>query len=75
MSVAGDVAILEAERDDLARRLADRAAREVEARRLLYRRGYWAGRRAGERGAGAMTAPERLARAKTRQLIDPEAIG
>ena len=37
--------------------------------RLIYRRGYWAGRCAARRGAVAVTNPESAARGETRRML------
>lgn len=70
MSLAESVAVLEAERDQLAARLAEVEQREQDIARRMYRRGYIAGRAAKRRGAPLVTNPERHARGEIRGLLN-----
>lgn len=61
-AAADDLEAMEAERDHWKQCAADLAAEGVEAQRKAYRRGYLAGRSSMQRGAPAVTNPERRAR-------------
>lgn len=69
MSLASQVAALEAERDELARRLAGHDRHTADVATRMYRRGYHAGYTVASRGAPAVTNPERNARGELRQML------
>lgn len=57
------------ERDDALRRLHALEVRLPDIARRMYRRGYFAGRRAAQRGAPVVTNPERKARGWAREVL------
>lgn len=69
VTLAEQVARLQAERDELGALVARLYAHQAEVGRKLYRRGYLAGRAAQRRGAPSTSAPERHARGETRELL------
>lgn len=70
MSLASQVAELEAEVVRVRAMIADQVQREADIARRMYRRGYNAGHAAGRRGAPAGPHPERLARGDLRILLE-----
>lgn len=68
--LADQVALLEAERDDLAARVELLSGKLDGIVRKAYRRGYLTGRASQRRGAPQVTNPERHARTWVREALE-----